>query len=80
MGLPEKTTEERVSILETSEQDCKDKQDERYENLKDMIVKGDKEIMAQVEWLKNKLFGALGIGIVLILTVLANIAIALLKN
>lgn len=40
----------------------------------------NKDIMKRVERLENKLIGALGIGVILILTTLANIAIALLKK
>lgn len=68
MGAP-KTVEERVGILEKGEVDCQGRQKERYE-----------EVMYRVKRLENKLTGALGIGIILILTTLANVAIALFKN
>jgi hypothetical protein len=65
----QQTIEERVGILEQGKEDCQFQQTERY-----------KEMMKRVERLENKLTGALGIGVILILTTLANIAIALLKR
>lgn len=79
MGLP-KPIEERVSVLEKSEEDCQEKQKERYNDLKDMVIKGEKEAMKRIERLENKMTGALGVGIVIILTMLANIVVALVKK
>lgn len=63
------TIEEKVGVLEKAHEDCERHQSERYEG-----------IMKRIERLENKLTGALGIGILLVLTTLANIAIALLKK
>lgn len=67
MNAP-KTIEERVGILEKGEEDCQGKQDERY-----------KGMMKRIERIENKLVGALGIGIVVILGLIANIVIAIVK-
>lgn len=69
MALPNKTVQERVGILEHSHEDCRNMQVERYEGM-----------MKRIERVENKLTGALGVGIVIILTMLANIAVALFKK
>lgn len=74
------TIEERVGILENREEDCQAKQTERYDGLKDLVATSNLETMKRIERLENKMTGALGVGIVIILTTLANIALALLKK
>lgn len=66
---PDKTVEERIGILETREVDCQKQQEERYMGL-----------MNRVERLENKLIGALGIGVVLMLGIVANIILTLIKK
>lgn len=66
---PDKTIEERVGVVEQAREDCQATQAERY-----------KEAMKRIERIENKMIGALGIGVILILGVLANIAIAIFKK
>lgn len=58
-----------IEVLDRAQTDCQKTQDDRY-----------KEVMKRIERLENKLIGALGIGVLLLLTQLASIAIALIKK
>ena len=72
---PDKTPEERIGILETGFKDYKEAQQDRQ----DENVKRDGEAMKRIERIENKMVGALGIGILLVLGLVANIIIVLLK-
>jgi len=68
MGKPQ-TTEERVVSLEQASFDCANMQKERFDGL-----------MKRVERLENKLIGALGLGVVVLVGVAVNILLTLVKK